>query len=175
MAAILLLITRLICPAPMPNVALSLTADDGIRFDIFRDAPGENQDHRAPPESAARLRDRAQFLRAHRAGVARLHQQTAGDALVLEQLRHRQRQIADDEHAHIVPRRQHAPGVVRNARRQNDLDELPLDDGARRRCVQFAIEGDDAAVRGGRIGAIRTRIGLADRCCSARRRRDWHA
>ena len=42
-AAILLLTTRLIWPAPTPSVAPSFDADDGVRFDIFHDAPGEQE------------------------------------------------------------------------------------------------------------------------------------
>ena len=66
------------------------------------------------------------------------------------------------EHAYVVPRRQHRLGLLRDAWRQDHLDELLFEDRARGRRIQFAIEGDDAAIGGGRVGAVGERIGVRD-------------
>ena len=62
--------------------------------------------------------------------------------------------IADLEHADVVLRGQQGARLPADRGREDDLDELALEDRASGGRVEFAIEGDDAAECRGRIGAI---------------------
>ena len=67
------------------------------------------------------------------------------------------------EHPDIRLDGQRRTRVGADAGRDDDFNELPLDDGLRRRRVERAVEGDDAAERGGGVGGVRAIIGFERR------------
>ena len=96
--------------------------------------------------------------------IARLDQQAAGHAfLVFQQLSYRLRFKSPVINTRTSSRVcEHPTGFFRNARRQDHLDELLLDDGARGCRIQFTVECDDAAVGGGWVCVVGECIGLCD-------------
>jgi hypothetical protein len=83
--------------------------------------------------------------------------------------------MAAGEHAHVLLRRQHLERFGGDLGRDDDLDELAFDDGPGGRGVEFAVEGDDAAEGGFRIGLVGAVVGLEQVAPKAPRRRDWRA
>src|SRR5450631_2810680 len=131
-------------PGAYPQRRLVLGANDGIGFDIFRDAPGKQQiiEFRRVWRAS---RDHAQVLGAQRGSIDGLHQQAAGNAPIFEQPRNRLADLADFEHADVVLDREQGARGGRHRGRKNHLDDLPLQDRAHRGGIQFTIDRNDAA------------------------------
>ena len=74
--------TRLIWPAPMPTVwpSVATGVDDGVRFDVLADAPGEEQGAQLFGGGRA-LGDDVQLGLGDAAGVGVLDEEAAGDLL----------------------------------------------------------------------------------------------
>src|SRR6516165_164327 len=132
--------------------------NDRVRLDEPAHAPREAQvgELRGRRLTSGGYRER--FLR-WIAAVARLHEQTAGDAAVLELATSVGCEIPEQQHAHVRLAREHARRILLQRRQRQHLDELTLgDDGGGGR-VQLAVEGDDAPERRGRIGSVGALVG----------------
>src|SRR5580704_1824657 len=109
-------------PGSDAHSRLVLHADDGIGFDIFCNPPREDQIIQFG-EGRHALRHRTQFLRAYHAVISCLHEQTAGDAFVFQQLHHRIGRITHLEHAHGILGREQRFRRFRHPWRKNHFDE----------------------------------------------------
>ena len=110
-------------------------------------------DRRARRRSAARFVTIFRSALRDHAFVARLHQQAAVDAAVLvADVRGRIRRSPARARSPCARR---FPALRRRRRRDDQFDELTLDDRARGDGRQRAIERDDAAECRGRVGPIR--------------------
>src|SRR6266850_1370440 len=74
------------------------------------------------------------------------------------------RQVSEHQHPHVGLAGQHARGRGVHGGCRQHFDELALEDRGRGGGVELAVEGDDAAVGGGRIGAVGTLVGV-EGCC----------
>ncbi|ABA48884.1 hypothetical protein BURPS1710b_3404 [Burkholderia pseudomallei 1710b] len=130
---------------------------DRVRLHVFRDAPCEQEVVHFLRRRVA-FRDDAQLARLHVLRIERLHEQAAAHALQIERvMAFAQR---DFEQAHVLLGHEHLLGRVRERRRDQHFDEL-LRDRLGRGLVDFAVERDNAAERGGRIGLERLRVRFA--------------
>src|SRR5882672_3660112 len=123
-AAILLLTTRLIWPAPMPRVDLSLTQTMAFDFTYFATRHANSRSSSS-------------------SGLGHRH-------------------VAHFEHPDVVFRREQRTGVLRDAGREDHLDELPFQNRGRGRSVKAAIERDDPAEGGSGVRAIREAVRVGD-------------
>src|SRR5690606_6423711 len=96
------------------------------------------------------------------ADVAALHQQAAVDALEVPAGFTLGRPLAALQQAHVGLGGHHGAGLGGDLRRDDDLDELALDDGLGGFAIQLAVEGDDAAEGRFAVGGVGQVIGLAD-------------
>ncbi len=104
--------------------------------------------------------------------VAALHQQAAIDALEVPARRSLGWPLAAFEQAYVRFARDHLASFGGNARRDDHLDELTIDDGLGGLAVQLTIEGDDAAECRLAVGGVGQFIGLADAAFVFRNHRD---
>ena len=166
-AAIFALTTRLIWPGADADRAAVARVDDRVRLDELRDVPGEQQVVQLAPASA---RACVTTFRSSRSSVSRCRRPApAGrraDALEVER-RATAVAIADAAARARWPSSSNAASAPASiVRRDQHLDELAVEDRLRGRRVERAVERDDAAERGGRIGGI----GAARRLRRASRR-----
>src|SRR5690606_5874787 len=96
------------------------------------------------------------------ANIAALHQQAAVDALEVPAGGAFGRPLAAFQQAHVGFGGDHVAGGLGDFRGDDHFDELALDDGLGGFAVQLAVEGDDAAEGGFRIGGVGQVVGLAD-------------
>src|SRR6266850_5196536 len=96
--------------------------------------------------------------------IARLPQQSCANAAQLEFAAGERRQLPEHQHPHVGLAGQHARGRGVHGGCRQHFDELALEDRGRGGGVELAVEGDDAAVGGGRIGAVGTLVGV-EGCC----------
>ena len=104
------------------------------------------------------------MIRLDRSGIGVLDQQAATDAF---QLQLRGPGCLFTSHQDPHPRLCFRDGkdAFLQVRRQDDLHELLFDDLLRGLPVQAAVESDDAAERGDRIGFISRRVCILERPC----------
>ena len=92
--------------------------------------------------------------------VGILNQQAAVDALEVQAVQRLGRPFAAGQQAHVLLRADRFDGLGGNGRGDDHLNELAIADGLRGLAVEFAVEGDDAAEGGFRIGAVGAVVGF---------------
>src|ERR1700693_2950867 len=135
---------------------------DGVRLDELHHGPGEQQVLELAPLGLAAADD-AQLARIEAGDIALLQKEAAGHAAQLElimQLIGGGLECADREHPQIGFGGQHRQRRRSDRWRGDDLGKLPLEDGARGWRIELAVEGDDAAEGGSRIGAVSAAVRL---------------
>ncbi len=154
MAAMRLDTTRLIWPAPTPMRHALFDVDDGVGFDVLAHLPCKQQVGKFLFRRQALGHD-AQIAFADATFVARLHEQATIDAAVFMPKAGRG-EPASHQHADVFLARADLERVGVDFGRNDQLDELTLDDGARRVRIERTVERDDAAECRRRVRAIRT-------------------
>ncbi len=135
---------------------------DGVGFHELAHRPGEPQVRELRIRRLA-AREHGELARRQARQIARLRQQSCADAAQLEFAARELRPLPEHQHPYVGLAGQHARGRGVHRGRRQHLDELALEDRGRGRRVELAVEGDDAAVRGARIGAVGTRVGVERR------------
>jgi hypothetical protein len=96
----------------------------------------------------------------HLAQITVLHQQTAGDPLVIPARRPRAVPLTAGQHPHVLLAGGHRQCLRRDFRGDDHFDELPVHNRLGGDGVQRPVEGDDAAEGRGRVGLIGAVIGV---------------
>ena len=138
---------------------LILRVDDRVGFDELGYPPGEQQIGQLVFGRGPSGHD-LQVGGFNAAVVTVLQQQAARDALAIPFFWRHGIPGAGFQHANVRFGRQQGQGGRIDVGREDDLDELPVDDGLGRFRIQRAVEGDDAAERGSRVGRVGPVIGL---------------
>src|SRR5881394_1194927 len=135
---------------------------DGVGFHELAHGPGEAQ---VGELCTRRLTARGHGELACRQPrqIARLRQQPTAHAAQLEFGAVDLRPLPQHQHPYVGLAGQHARGGGVHGGCRQYLDELALEDRGRGGRVELAVEGDDAAVRGSRIGAVGSLVGV-QRC-----------
>ena len=124
--------------------------DDRIRLHVLADLPREHEIVELGRSRLA-LGDDPEIGFRHHALIARLHEQAAVHAAIFVTNVARF-QAARAQHSNVLFASTHFERLGFDFRRDDQLDELTIDDGACGRCVQRTIERDDAAECGSGIG-----------------------
>src|SRR5690606_25664316 len=108
------------------------------------------------------LGDHFHVFHGHHAQVAILHQQAAGDALVVHGLGAFTVEFAAGQQAYILLGGHNLDRFRRYARGNDHFHELTVHDGFSRRRIQFPVKGDDATKGRCRVGGKGQVVGLQD-------------
>src|SRR2546421_3517571 len=135
---------------------------DGVGFHELAHRPGESQVRELRIRRLA-ARGHGELARRQARQIARLRQQSCADAAQLEFAARELRPLPEHQHPYVGLAGQHARGRGVHGGCRQHLDELALEDRGRGGRVELAVEGDDAAVRGARIGAVGTPVGVEGR------------
>ena len=155
-------------PAHLPRTdaerRLVLGADDGIRFDIFRDAPREQKIVAAPPGLGARFvttRSSCGRSRCRHRGFAPAGRRRRSCIRAAAPPACADRPTSSTRTSSFVREQRPASWATLGARITSTNCRSRIARAAA--AIQIAVEGDDAAERGGRIGAIGVRVGVCER------------
>ena len=128
-------------------------------------APGEQQIGQFLIAGLA-LGDHLQIGQSHLAQIAVLHQQTAGDPLVIPTWRPRAVPLTAGQYPHVLLAGGRRQCLRRDFRGDDHFDELPVHDRLGGDGVQWPVEGDDAAEGRTWIRLIRLVVGVENRCAA---------
>ena len=146
---------------PDPDGHAVPAVDDGVRLHELDDLPREEQIPHFRLVGRAPGHD-LQIIPGDGAGIAVLHQQPAGDPLEVERGVRRGGERATLQHPDVLLARERRERPGFDAGRDDDLDELAFDDRRGGLRIERAVERDDAAERGRRIGSERAIVRIAN-------------
>src|ERR1700730_7759560 len=156
--------TRLIWPAPTPMVAPARANTMALDFTNLHTAQANRRSASSAPAGLRGVGTAGALACRQARPIARLRQQSSADAAQLKFTAGDEGRLPGQQHPHVRLAGQHARGRGVHGGCGQHFDELALDNRGRGGCVELAVEGDDAAVRGGRIGTVGSLVGVEGWC-----------